>query len=236
MARYDEPSPLEITLSGTFNQETREGNLHVNIHAIDPITWEGMKVRIALTEDSLYYVAPNGTRYHNCTMRDMIPTPTGRVLSIAQGETVEFDQAFTVASQLVLAQCKIVVWVQADNSDYEVLQAAKDDLLGLDPVGVDDDITQLPQQFDLAQNYPNPFNASTTIDFTLSSESQVELEVYDLVGRKVAQLVTGVQPAGYHQITWDGVESNGRAVASGIYFYRLTAEGQSLTKRMMLLK
>ena len=236
MARYDEPSPMDLTINGSYDEDARTGSLHITVHAADPITWQGMKVRIALTEDNIYWVAPNGTRYHNYTMRDMIPSATGLVLNISQGQTVEFDQNFTVPSQFNIDESRIVVWVQADNSNYEVLQAAKEAVLALSPVGIDDDVASLPTEFNLAQNYPNPFNATTKIDYNLTSESQVQLEVYDLVGRKVADLATGVQPAGHHQIIWDGLDSQGNVVASGVYFYRLTAGEQSLTKRMMLLK
>ena len=236
MARYDEPSPMEINLNGSYNQDTRQGNLHVTIHATDPITMQGLKVRIALTESEIYWIAPNGVRYHNFTMRDMIPSATGLALNISQGQTMEFDQDFSVPSESDINECAIIAWVQADNSGYEVLQAARSDVLALSPVGIDDNVASLPEGFNLAQNYPNPFNVTTGIEYTLAVESQVKLEVYDLVGRKVADLATGVQPAGNHQIIWDGQDSRGRVVASGVYFYRLTAGDRSMTRRMMLLK
>ena len=236
MARYDEPSPLEITLNGSYDQGMHQGSLHIAAHATDPITLQNLRIRIALTESSIYWRAPNGVQYHNYTMRDMIPTAEGLALNISQGQTMEFDQDFTVPTDFDVSECTIVAWVQADGSNYEVLQAAKEDVLALSPVGIDDDLVSLPKEFGLAQNYPNPFNATTKIDYNLAGESQVNLEIYDLVGRKVADLATGVQPAGRHQIIWDGVDNRGQEVASGVYFYRLTAGGQTLTKRMMLLK
>ncbi len=93
--------------------------------------------------------------------------------------------------------------------------------------------------YKLAQNYPNPFNPTTTISYQLPVASDVKLEVFDILGKKVATLVNGRQAAGAYTYTW-----NANAVASGVYFYRLQAgatNGASNatfveTKKMMLVK
>jgi bacillolysin len=90
---------------------------------------------------------------------------------------------------------------------------------------------QLPASADLMQNYPNPFNPSTTISYQISDVRYLKLSVYDLLGREVAVLVDGQVPAGTHTVTW-----NAAGMASGVYFYRLTAGGTSVTKKMHLLK
>jgi photosystem II stability/assembly factor-like uncharacterized protein len=91
---------------------------------------------------------------------------------------------------------------------------------------------QTPREFTLNQNYPNPFNPVTTIQFTLSGPDDIDLTVYDLLGRRVAVLVNGSLPAGTHSAVFDA-----RHLASGIYLYRIvTAQGQSETRKMMLLK
>ncbi len=83
----------------------------------------------------------------------------------------------------------------------------------------------------LDQNYPNPFNPSTTISYTLDATSNVSLEVFDLMGRKVSTLVQGRQNAGEQSISFDA-----SSLASGVYIYRLIAGGEVLTKKMVLLK
>ena len=101
-----------------------------------------------------------------------------------------------------------------------------------------------PPGFALAQNYPNPFNPSTTIAFTLPSAEQVRLEILNARGQIVRVLVGGaVFAAGAHQLRWDGRDTNGTAVASGIYLYRLKAgpsarSGQVFvqTRKMILMK
>ena len=94
----------------------------------------------------------------------------------------------------------------------------------------------LPTEFALAQNYPNPFNPDTQIGFSLPVESDVELSVFNVLGQKVTTLTFGKLPAGNHSVTWHGTDSDGSQVASGIYFYRISAENFAATKKMMLLK
>ena len=89
----------------------------------------------------------------------------------------------------------------------------------------------LPKEFALGQNYPNPFNPSTTIEFAVPKQTYVELEVYDMLSRRVATLVHGVLSPGYHKATFDG-----RGLPSGIYFYRLRAGTVVITRKLMMIK
>jgi photosystem II stability/assembly factor-like uncharacterized protein len=89
----------------------------------------------------------------------------------------------------------------------------------------------MPSEFALHGNYPNPFNASTTISFTLASGSDVELAVYDILGRKVTQLYDGQLNTGSHRIAWSA-----DYMSSGLYFYRLSVNGRENAGRMTLLK
>lgn len=85
-------------------------------------------------------------------------------------------------------------------------------------------------------SYPNPFNAATTVTYYLPQDGHVSLEVFNILGQKVATLVNGDQPAGRHDMVWTGRTSGGDAVASGVYFFRLQTGGSVLTRKMMLLK
>lgn len=88
----------------------------------------------------------------------------------------------------------------------------------------------------LAQNIPNPFNPSTTIRFSLASRERATVVVYDAGGRRVRTLVDEPRAAGDQDVRWDGRDSSGRPVASGVYFYRLTAGAVVESKKMVLLK
>ncbi|HUU44544.1 MAG TPA: cohesin domain-containing protein [Acidobacteriota bacterium] len=99
----------------------------------------------------------------------------------------------------------------------------------------------LPRTFVLEQNYPNPFNAGTTLPFTINSTGlsgvvDTRIDIFNVLGQKVVTLLDGSLTAGRHAIEWDGTDRSGRGVASGLYFYRLTAGGESETKKMVLLK
>ena len=88
-----------------------------------------------------------------------------------------------------------------------------------------------PKVFALSQNYPNPFNPSTSISYSIAQPGMVKLEVFDLLGQKVADLLNEVQTAGTHEIIFDA-----SAIPSGIYIYRLTSNGQSTLRKMTLIK
>jgi len=88
----------------------------------------------------------------------------------------------------------------------------------------------------LQQNYPNPFNPETTISFELPKASTANLSIYNVKGQLVKTLLDGNLALGKHSLVWNGTDNNGRSVPSGLYFYRLTTEGKTETKKMMLMK
>ncbi len=94
-----------------------------------------------------------------------------------------------------------------------------------------DESSGLPSEFALLSNYPNPFNANTVISYELPVSGHVRLEVYNLIGEKVATLLNEAEEAGYKSVTWDASE-----VSSGVYFYKLAAGNFSETRRMGLVK
>jgi len=94
----------------------------------------------------------------------------------------------------------------------------------------------LPTGFSLSQNYPNPFNPTTTIEFSLPTAGVTKIEVYNILGELVSIPFEGMAAAGQNSIVWDGTNSHGENVSSGIYFYRLTADEYTDTKKMTLLK
>ena len=93
----------------------------------------------------------------------------------------------------------------------------------------------LPEGFALGPNYPNPFNPSTIIPYQLAASSEVRLEVFNLLGQRIATLVDGERPAGFHTATWTATDAAGRAVGAGVYIYRMTVGVESQTGRMVLI-
>ena len=93
----------------------------------------------------------------------------------------------------------------------------------------------LPARFALGPNYPNPFNPSTIIPYQLAASSQVRLEVFNLLGQRIATLVDEERAAGFHTATWHATDGSGRAVAAGVYIYRMTVGEERQTGRMVLI-
>ncbi|MCI0330761.1 MAG: T9SS type A sorting domain-containing protein [candidate division Zixibacteria bacterium] len=94
----------------------------------------------------------------------------------------------------------------------------------------------LPNHFSLNQNYPNPFNPTTTISLSLPQAEKITLAIYNILGQKVRILVDDEKPAGVHTVIWDGTDSRGSPVSSGIYFYKLETSSFREVKRMLFLK
>ncbi|MFH1335177.1 MAG: T9SS type A sorting domain-containing protein [Candidatus Zixiibacteriota bacterium] len=93
-----------------------------------------------------------------------------------------------------------------------------------------------PSGFSLSQNYPNPFNPVTNIQFTVPKSSHVKIEIFNIVGQKVAILVDGDMKPGLYTADWNGRDESGKTVSSGIYFYRMRADDFSDMKKMVLVK
>ncbi len=94
----------------------------------------------------------------------------------------------------------------------------------------------MPETFRLLQNFPNPFNPETLIQYELDAAGTVSLRVYDVLGREVAVLVSEQKPAGMYVTRWDGRNSRGVPVPSGMYLYRLEVDGVAAVRTMLLLR
>jgi hypothetical protein len=110
------------------------------------------------------------------------------------------------------------------NADYEIMVST------WDPDAVDEDIKPEHNSIELTL-YPNPFNARTTISYSLPRDSEIEIAIFDITGRKIETLVQGQETAGEHSVAWDGKD-----LPSGLYFYRINAGEYSQTRSCVLLK
>ena len=133
--------------------------------------------------------------------------------------TASFDTPGDASDAYVSGQNVIV----ADGSSVMVLRVSS--------TGIDDFYVELPNSYTLAPAYPNPFNNSTTIRYDLPVQSDVLLEIYDILGRKVETLVSGMIPAGRHAVVWDADKAS-----SGVYFYKILTPDFSKIGNMTLLK
>ncbi|MGM0737871.1 MAG: T9SS type A sorting domain-containing protein, partial [Bacteroidota bacterium] len=130
-----------------------------------------------------------------------------------------------------------VAGLQLDEYDYAVAHTPMDTIRVMGPVFADEPDEpdpEIPGQMVLKQNYPNPFNPETVIAFSLPEAGQVSLHIYDITGRRVATLVNGHIERGRHRIRFD--MRSQADLSSGVYLYRLSSNGQALTRKMTLVK
>ncbi len=142
-------------------------------------------------------------------------------------EWQEFTKEFTITDDYTTVRAPIHFSIAGNVGDKIYVDNLK---ITLPEVSVEQ-IQALPTEYVLSQNYPNPFNPTTTIEFTLSKRSEVSLVVYDILGRIVTELASGNLNAGCHTVNF-----NASNLASGVYFYKLTAGDFVKVKKLMLLK
>ncbi len=121
--------------------------------------------------------------------------------------------------------------VSNDGTERPALVWLRDYIQSTILVSVENPVVEIPQVFYLSNNYPNPFNPTTTIEFSLSENSDIHLVVYDVLGRIVADLARGNYNAGYYKLDF-----NASNLVLGIYFYKLEAGEYADVKKLMLLK
>ncbi len=120
--------------------------------------------------------------------------------------------------------------------DIEITPGFSRGVLYIHPLGANDPVTQIPDEYALLQNYPNPFNPETNIEFNLPKEQDVYVSVFNLLGQQIRTLVNTRLEAGKHMTHWDGKNDNGVGVPSGVYFYRLYTSEFSQTNKMVLVR
>ena len=103
-------------------------------------------------------------------------------------------------------------------------------------VGVAERSSDVPTEFRLAQNHPNPFNPETEIRFDLPVTSIAKLEIFNMLGQRVRTLQQGLRPTGSYRIVWDGRDDRGQQLGTGVYFYQLTTDRFTDTKKMLMVR
>jgi hypothetical protein len=163
-----------------------------------------------------------GTVSDTCSYFDVVAG--GGSYGLAAGETLHVTVRFKPE-----ADGSFECWVEtgADCGDVYCMGDG-DDVSGLRIVDA--------KRFFLYQNYPNPFNPVTNITFTVPGKAHTSLSIYNIEGRLVKTLVNSEFSGGVKTVTWNGTDSNGNQVSSGVYFYRLRAGDNVMTKKMILLK
>lgn len=174
--------------------------------------------------------------FHQGTAQVVLTDRSGSALATGKAHPVSPTQIWVLEEQLPLLEQAAAAEVRLTDAQGRFIGML--DTLTLPPrTAVLEDRAALPTAFALEPSYPNPFNASVVIPYRVpAGEHQVELSVYSAAGVRIRTLVRGKQGGGGYAATWDSRDAFGRAVASGVYFYRLVAEGSIETRKMVLIR
>jgi len=227
-ARKSLKSPL------TFDLGWEQGNqrLRVGMSVVCPVpAASDWRLKVAITEDNVYYAGSNGETIHNQAFRRMYPSTSGMPLD------------FVTGNYLFLIDCplegwdynnlRVAVYLQ-DADSWEIIQSATAVLseIEYDPTAVND----LPGILQVKGAAPNPFNPSTEICFSIAEATLVEVTIYDSSGRVVREFGVQEMIAGENSVSWDGKNNNGMVLASGVYYARVSAGTMTQTTKLVLAK
>ena len=152
-----------------------------------------------------------------------------RASNLPSGQSVRLINRVTGESVDLASQAQTEWTVRSENTALTLLTGTEAFVKSAQERLIPDDLTLWP-------NYPNPFSSQTTIEYTIPKDAHVQLQVYDILGRRVATLVDQRQRSGLHTVQWNGTGGSGQPLASGIYFGRIIVDGQTATRKMTLVR
>jgi hypothetical protein len=242
--RYTSYPTTVVNVSFTakdYNTSTRLLTATISATALQSLT-DQYKITYIITEDNIVYqqssnnvCIPGGSNYiHKWLVRTMTNGSTGENLNTGtwnQNQTITKNLSTTLDASWVASNCNLIVIINKDTSPMnlsDVQQAVQSSVTS--PLGVSGS-SEIPIVYSLSQNYPNPFNPVTHVKFSIPKDGNVSLKIYDMLGNEVATYLDGFTKAGVYN-----AEIDASSWASGVYFYKLTANGFTDTKKMTLVK
>ena len=225
------PAPVTIAMWGNYTPGTGQGTVNVYLQNDSTATING-KVIIVITEDSLFYMAPNGINWHNHVPRDYLPDHNGIMVSIPASDYEIVTQPFTVNSLWNDNYCTILAWIQNDSmqvdSTKEIWQGA---MRKVTELGIEEtDIDGATSQFSLS---PNPCRDRVEFAVNLPSGIEYRVKIYDILGRQVRGLV-GVSTGKHTIVEWDLSTNNGKKVDAGVYLYEFMSEAKRTSGKIVV--
>ena len=207
-------SPLKITISGMA--ESNKINLKSKISRSGDINQTDLAVHFVVVEN-IHYLGRNGVSRHDNVMRKMLPDPAGKPFSINDNESIEIDTTIDLDASWIPDSLGVVVFVQSKGTK-EVYQS---ETIKYSEMNVMTDIVnnkKIPTKFYLAQNFPKPFNPSTNISYYIPEQSQVSINIYNILGKHITELTNNIKSAGNYSLNW-----NAGSLPSGFYFLNIEA-------------
>jgi hypothetical protein len=166
-----------------------------------------------------------------------ITVPSGLTIDNNSFVNIKFNESAGLDNNSQKGAFKVSVKTSSDTTYSSIAGSNGDYILSELQSFVVNSLLAIPKEFALKQNYPNPFNPATTIAFNLPRNSKVSLVIYDILGKKLAELLKDKKyEAGSWKVVWEGTDHFGKRVASGIYFYRIKAGDYIKIRKMTLIK
>jgi hypothetical protein len=210
-ARMNRPVAVDIRLEGWYSAATRNGAVSARFRNDSSAAILGRAI-LVLTEDSLYYPAPNYDSTHNHVARDYLPDQNGLGLSLPAGDSAIVNQPFTLAPDWVMDKCRILAWVQSDSaqpdSTKNIWQGA---MVSISSLSVHEASSETSDAlFEIA---PNPCRNSVRLTCPALAGHRFAVSFYDPAGRLIRRLPS----SGISSMTWDLNDQTGNRVGPGLY-------------------
>jgi len=232
VARMSQPSPVTITMWGDYNAGNGTGTINARFQNDSSATING-RVLFVITEDSIYYDAPNGVQWHSHVPKIYLPDYNGETVSIPSGGFVTLTRPFTIQPEWDEDYCKILTWIQDDNmqpdSTKEIWQGGmkrvKD--LSIEEENLEQSV------IDKVILMPNPCVDGTSFSFNLPEGMQYRIAIFDVAGRCVSRL-EGESSGKQESIMWRCKDGAGSLISSGVYFYCFESDDFSVTGKVVV--
>ena len=223
VARMAQPSPVTVTMWGDYSQTDGTGMINAQFRNDGSTTLSG-RVLYVITEDSLYYAAPNGDVWHNHVARDYIPNQNGQYITVPAGDSVTVAYPFTIQAGWDEDRCEIITMFQDTqfqaDSTKEVWQGGIKPVMDL--IGIEEYESDVMPVYAVT-SIPNPCVSNTSFQFELPFGTDYSIDIYDVSGRRLRSL-SGVTHQTEGSVNWDLTNDQGAKVGAGVYLYRFTSE------------
>jgi hypothetical protein len=231
--RLSQPAPVTIEVEGTYSAGSDTGTVYAKIRNDSTATISG-RVLIVITEDSLFYPAPNGVMIHCNVPRDYIPDDSGTTVTIPPGDSVLVTQPIVTNASWVDSHLNLLVWIQNDfmqpDSTKEIWQGS---ITKLVQIGIADNGNKTVDTRTSIHSQPNPCVRGTDFVFNLASGQTYSIRLFDITGREI-NILSGVGTGQTQRLTWNLKDNTGYPVASGIYLYRFESNGRALFGKIVV--
>jgi len=215
MARMNRPATVDIRLWGYYSAANRTGMVAARFRNDSSAAVLGRAI-LVITEDSLYYPAPNYDSTHNHVARDYLPDQNGLAVSVPPGDSADVSQPFSLAADWVVNNCRIIVWIQSDSvqtdSTKEIWQGA---MIPISALSIAEEVRK-PLNGEM-RAVPNPCARVVNLSFALPRPESYSVRIFDASGKFVREFIRIEQKENV-TLTWDLKNRDGLRVASGVYF------------------